>query len=100
VTIIESNFKPFIIPEIMKPKSIGFIGGGRITKIFLQAFNNKQIQFNSVFVYDTNAEVLSALKNIFPFIKTDSLEQISRAGHSLYCSASPGHYGNSGKDKN
>jgi pyrroline-5-carboxylate reductase len=62
----------------MKSNSIGFIGGGRITKIFLQAFNNKQIQFNSVFVYDTNAEVLSALKNIFPFIKTDSLQQISR----------------------
>ena len=54
----------------MKTKSIGFIGGGRITKIFLQAFQNKQIKFDSVTVCDTNEEVLKALKSQFPNIET------------------------------
>jgi len=65
-----SNFKKSII---MKTKSLGFIGGGRITKIFLQAFQNKAVNFNSIVVYDTNNDVLEALKNHFPNIQmTDS----------------------------
>jgi pyrroline-5-carboxylate reductase len=54
----------------MKTKSLGFIGGGRVTKIFLQAFANKHAEFKSVYVYDTNPEVLAALKNQFPSILT------------------------------
>lgn len=54
----------------MKTKSLGFIGGGRVTKIFLQAFANKHAEFKSVSVYDTNPEVLAALKNQFPSILT------------------------------
>jgi pyrroline-5-carboxylate reductase len=54
----------------MKTKSLGFIGGGRVTKIFLQAFANKNAEFKSVTVYDTNFEVLKALKNQFPLILT------------------------------
>ena len=52
----------------MKSKSLGFIGGGRITKIFLQAFANKKSEFQSVVVFDTNADVLVALKQQFPNI--------------------------------
>ena len=59
----------------MKTQSLGFIGGGRITKIILQAFANKKIEFKSVVVFDTNAEVLSALKAQFPFITTGDLSQ-------------------------
>jgi pyrroline-5-carboxylate reductase len=59
----------------MKTKSLGFIGGGRITKIFLQAFANKKMEFESVVVFDTNADVLAALKAQFPFITTGSLEE-------------------------
>ena len=59
----------------MKTKSLGFIGGGRITKIFLQAFNNKKVEFQSVVVFDTNADVLNALKAQFPFITTGNLHQ-------------------------
>ncbi len=59
----------------MKTKSLGFIGGGRITKIFLQALANKQIELSSVLVCDTNSEVLNALKKQFPKIQmTDSCE--------------------------
>ncbi len=59
----------------MESKSLGFIGGGRITKIFLQALANKQIELSSVLVCDTNTEVLKALKKQFPKIQmTDSCE--------------------------
>ncbi len=50
----------------MKTKSLGFIGGGRVTRIFLQAFANNKTEFKSVNVFDTNAEVLNALKKQFP----------------------------------
>lgn len=53
----------------MKTSSLGFIGGGRITKIFLQAFANRKRSFENVVVYDSNSETLSALKEKFPEIK-------------------------------
>jgi pyrroline-5-carboxylate reductase len=52
----------------MENKTLGFIGGGRITKIFLHAFANKDLQFQSVKVFDTSQEVLSSLKSQFQFI--------------------------------
>jgi len=54
----------------MKTKSLGFIGGGRITRIFLQAFVNKKAIFDSISVFDTNPETLQVLKQKFPFIQT------------------------------
>lgn len=57
----------------MKKKSLGFIGGGRITRIFLQAFESKHVNFSSVVVCDTNDDVLKTLKKQFPKIQmTDS----------------------------
>ena len=62
----------------MKTQSLGFIGGGRITKIFLQAFSNKNIELGSVVVFDTNSDVLAGLNVQFPFITTGSLEQAAQ----------------------
>jgi len=53
----------------MKTKSLGFIGGGRITNIFLQAFVNKKAIFDSISVFDTNPDTVQALKLKFPFIQ-------------------------------
>jgi pyrroline-5-carboxylate reductase len=53
----------------MKTKSLGFIGGGRITRIFLQAFVNKKAIFDSISIFDTNQETLRTLKLDFPFIQ-------------------------------
>jgi pyrroline-5-carboxylate reductase len=53
----------------MKTKSLGFIGGGRITSIFLQAFANKKVIFGSISVFDTDSETLYALKLKFPYIR-------------------------------
>lgn len=46
--------------------SIGFIGGGRVTKILLQGFKNKNVKFGKIVVTDTNPEVLANLKKQFP----------------------------------
>lgn len=60
----------------MKANSIGFIGGGRITRIFLQAFTNKSVTFDSIVVYDTNKEVLANLSKEFShIIITDSINE-------------------------
>ncbi len=45
----------------MKATTIGFIGGGRITRIILQALQNKQFGLKSVVVADNNKEVLDNL---------------------------------------
>jgi pyrroline-5-carboxylate reductase len=55
----------------MKAKSLGFIGGGRITKIFLQAFHNKNAKFSQVVITDTNNEVTEKLKKKFPYIQIE-----------------------------
>ena len=48
--------------------SIGFIGGGRVTKILLQAFQNKNAKFSKVVVTDPNNDALAKLKDVFPFV--------------------------------
>jgi pyrroline-5-carboxylate reductase len=50
--------------------TIGFIGGGRVTKILLQGFKNKDVKFEKVAVTDTNQEVLANLKKQFPEIES------------------------------
>jgi pyrroline-5-carboxylate reductase len=53
-------------------QSIGFIGGGRVTKILLQAFKNKNAQFSKIVVADTNQEVSTNLKKTFPDIQIEN----------------------------
>ncbi len=52
----------------MKTVSIGFIGGGRITRIFLQGLSGKNALPEDVKVFEPNAETLKTLKAIFPKI--------------------------------
>lgn len=65
----------------METKKISFIGGGRITKIFLTALKRKGITFQQVTVMDTNPDVLKSLSSCFPEIKIESTlnENILRA---------------------
>jgi pyrroline-5-carboxylate reductase len=53
-------------------QSIGFIGGGRVTRILLQAFCNRNVKFKSVVVTDPDSAVTARLKNIYPFIEVDN----------------------------
>ncbi|MBK7028960.1 MAG: NAD(P)-binding domain-containing protein [Bacteroidales bacterium] len=52
----------------MKSKSLGFIGGGRITKIMLQVISNNKTEYKAIVVYDNNPLVLAELKKQFPVI--------------------------------
>ena len=53
----------------MKTQSIGFIGGGRITRIMLQAFKNKNVYRDIIRVFDTDRETLLKLQKQFPEIE-------------------------------
>lgn len=59
-------------------KSIGFIGGGRITKIFLHAFSNKKIELSSVIINELDQTVYKSLKEKFPFIKDADLIETAK----------------------
>jgi len=61
----------------MNTKSLGFIGGGRITRIFLQAFKNKNMSFKKIAVTDNNPEMTTKLKSLFPQIEVSGIEQCS-----------------------
>ena len=56
--------------------TIGFIGGGRITKIFLQGFKNAGVVFESVKVFEPNHETLEALIKAFPeVVKSETVAE-------------------------
>ncbi|NCA77724.1 MAG: hypothetical protein EOM90_15435 [Alphaproteobacteria bacterium] len=58
-------------------KTIGFIGGGRITRIFLQAFQNKGFLPDKIAVFDISNEVLLALHQKYPKVEIASLEAVA-----------------------
>jgi pyrroline-5-carboxylate reductase len=57
--------------------SIGFIGGGRVTKILLQGFKNKNVKFGKVVVNDINPEVLANLRKQFPAAESSDAKNAS-----------------------
>ena len=67
----------------MKLKSIGFIGGGRITRIFLQGFENKSVKFKSVKVFDPNLETQNELQNSFPQVEKVENAQAAAGGQQI-----------------
>ena len=53
-------------------QSIGFIGGGRVTRILLQGFKNNNAPFGKIVVADTNPLVTGNLKKSFPDIQVEN----------------------------
>ena len=53
-------------------QTIGFIGGGRITRIFLQGLLNKNVLPKSIKVYDPNEETIQVLKSSYSEIESVS----------------------------
>lgn len=53
-------------------KTIGFIGGGRITKIILQAFKNANTSFDDITVFDVSEDALKAVKAKFQQVNTST----------------------------
>jgi pyrroline-5-carboxylate reductase len=62
-------------------KTIGFIGGGRITRILLQAFKNASVSFEKIYVYETNETVSDALKSKYHHIEASCID-ITQAASS------------------
>jgi len=63
----------------MKTLTLGFIGGGRITRIFLQGFSNKKALPKSIRVFEPNAETTFALQNDFPgIVSSKSAEEVAK----------------------
>jgi pyrroline-5-carboxylate reductase len=56
----------------MSNKTIGFIGGGRITRIFLEGWQRAGQLPGQVVVSDCNAETLAKLKSRFPTVETSA----------------------------
>jgi pyrroline-5-carboxylate reductase len=56
----------------MKDRTVGFVGGGRITAIFLEALGGKGLDLEGVTVSDTSQEVLAKRTGQFPAITTTS----------------------------
>lgn len=50
-------------------RSIGFLGGGRVTRILLQAFANKNINFDCIKVFDRDPEKLEKVSSVYPSIQ-------------------------------
>jgi pyrroline-5-carboxylate reductase len=67
----------------METKSIGFIGGGRITLIFLTAYFNASEPFPQIHVYDPQEAVLQALQSKFPGIAVSSSDLAPAAGAGI-----------------
>jgi len=61
--------------------TIGFIGGGRVTKILLQGYKNKDVKVEKIIVTDTNKEVLANLERQFPEIEASDAK--SAAGQDI-----------------
>lgn len=52
------------------PKSVGFIGGGRVTRIILGGFRRKGVDFAEIVVSDVSGEALERVRAIAPGAKT------------------------------
>ena len=73
----------------MKTKNSGFIGGGRVTKIILQAFHNKDVAFDSVSVFDPNGETAAGLKKQFPEIELADTPQEAAGQEMVFLAVHP-----------
>ena len=56
----------------MKDRTIGFVGGGRITAIFLEALGGRGLALDRVTVSDTSPDVLAKRRDQFPGITATS----------------------------
>ncbi|OPY12314.1 MAG: Pyrroline-5-carboxylate reductase [Syntrophus sp. PtaB.Bin001] len=62
---------------------IGFIGGGRITRIFLQGFKRKGLDITGIAVSDGDPKILQKLVDLFPEIRTFPNDNTGPASRDL-----------------
>ena len=67
----------------MKDRTVGFIGGGRVTRILLGGFQRAGVLPDEILVSDTDTEVLDALRASHPGITAAGADVAAPAGASL-----------------
>jgi pyrroline-5-carboxylate reductase len=64
----------------MTSKTVGFIGGGRVTRILLESWQRASQLPSRITVCDPNADVLTKVKSRFPGIETGPASAVANAG--------------------
>ena len=64
-------------------KSIGFIGGGRITRIFLEGWRKDKQSLDNITVSDANGDLLGKLESEYHEIKTSAGDNSRAAGAQI-----------------
>lgn len=73
----------------MTNKHIGFIGGGRITRVMLHGFKNAQRLPTKIVVSDINNEVLEKLKREFPQIEIHTENKMAMSQNIVFIALHP-----------
>jgi pyrroline-5-carboxylate reductase len=73
----------------MKKKSIGFIGGGRITRIMIESLRRSENLPEGIIVSDQDSAVLQTLKADYPFIRTTKLNSAPAECDIVFISLHP-----------
>jgi len=73
----------------MSTKTIGFIGGGRITRIFLDGWKRANALPANITVSDPNADTLAKVKANFPAVATTPENAIAAAGDIVFLAVHP-----------
>jgi pyrroline-5-carboxylate reductase len=73
----------------MQSPTVGFVGGGRITAIFLHALGGRGFALERVTVSDTSGEVLAKLKARFPGITTAAGNEEAAACERVFLALHP-----------
>lgn len=73
----------------MRTQSLGFIGGGRITRIILQAYQNKGVDFSSITVFEPNKETALRLKKQFPGITLSETHLVAAKQDIVFLAVHP-----------
>jgi pyrroline-5-carboxylate reductase len=69
--------------------TVGFVGGGRITAIFLHALGGRSLALEQVTVSDASAEVLAQLKARFPAIAVTGANEEAAACERVFLALHP-----------
>lgn len=67
----------------------GFIGGGRITRIFLRGFSDAKLQFEKWVVFEPNAETAQSLKEQYPWIELADTPQSAARQNFVFLAVHP-----------
>ncbi|HRY49780.1 MAG TPA: NAD(P)-binding domain-containing protein [Candidatus Paceibacterota bacterium] len=73
----------------MSNRTIGFIGGGRVTRIFLEGWKRANALPEKVVVSDCKADALTRLKNQFPGVQTTGDSHAAAAQDIVFLAVHP-----------